>query len=642
VNTSRALTLFLPLLLLGFVFLALSAPTARAADPVIVRVNVGGATSGSCGGTWETACDLQYALTSTVGAAELWVAAGVYTPTAGTDRTATFQLRNDIGLFGGFAGSETLRSQRNITANVTTLSGDIGTPGNADDNSYHVVTGSGVTNTAVLDGFSVTGGKASGSNWGDSTTNGGGMYNDSGSPTVANITFSGNYVYYGGGGMSNWNNSSPTLTNVTFISNTAYYGAGMYNDQSSSPTLFNLTFSGNDGSCTGGMHNVNGSSPLLTNVTFSGNDGGSCGGGMSNSKNSSPTLTNVTFTSNMGGSGGGMNNSLYSNPTLTNVTFSMNWASSSGGGMHNSYSSPTLTNVTFSNNSSAYAGGMCNCGTSSPTLTNVTFSGNSAYGGYNPGWGGGLENGQNSSPTLTNVTFSNNSANGYGGGMYNWNASNPTIRNTILWGNTAPNGPEIYDFSSTPSLSDSVVQGGYAGGTHIVTADPRLGSRGNWGGGTQTVPLHSGSSAIDAGNNSTCAATDQRGKPRVGTCDIGAFEFQGYTLAKTGGDHQSTGINTPFADSLQIALTENDGGQLVPDITITFTAPSSGPSAAWSGSLVQTATTNASGVATIGPPTANGTAGSYVVTASASGTAPVTFNLVNVPGYNLHLPLIEK
>jgi len=49
-----------------------------------------------------------------------------------------------------------------------------------------------------------------------------------------------------------------------------------------------------------------------------------------------------------------------------------------------------------------------------------------------------------------------------------------------------------------------------------------------------TLPLLAGSPAIDAGTNSGCAATDERGVswPQNGTCDIGAYE-----AAATPGGH---------------------------------------------------------------------------------------------------------
>ena len=92
-----------------------------------VRVRPGGLTNLACGSTWMTACGLQYALTDMAAPGdELWVARGDYTPTTGADRTVSFQLQDGVALFGGFAMTETMRDQRDWVANVTTLSGDIG------------------------------------------------------------------------------------------------------------------------------------------------------------------------------------------------------------------------------------------------------------------------------------------------------------------------------------------------------------------------------------------------------------------------------------------------------------------------------------------------------------------------------------
>ena len=117
--------------------------------------------------------------------------------------------------------------------------------------------------------------------------------------------------------------------------------------------------------------------------------------------------------------------------------------------------------------------------------------------------------------------------------MCNYDNSNPQIRNTIFWGNTAPTGAQIYNCSSTPVVSDSVVQGGYPRQhcTNIITTDPLLGTLGNYGGFTQTIPLLAGSSAIDTGNDAVCPATDQRGvtRPQGAHCDIGAFEQDDFT-----------------------------------------------------------------------------------------------------------------
>ncbi len=37
-------------------------------------------------------------------------------------------------------------------------------------------------------------------------------------------------------------------------------------------------------------------------------------------------------------------------------------------------------------------------------------------------------------------------------------SGSPTLINVILWGNTATNGPGIYNVDSTPSISYSVLQ----------------------------------------------------------------------------------------------------------------------------------------------------------------------------------------
>lgn len=374
-----------------------------------VKWDAAGANNGS---SWNDAyIDLQSALTAATSGDEIWVAAGAYKPTYGIDRTISFALKNGVALYGGFAGTETLRSQRIYQTNVTVLSGDIGVLGDSSDNSYHVVVGSDMDNSSILDGFTITGGNANGSSF-PSSQAGGGMYNNLGSPTVRNTIFD---------------------------DNSATFGAGMYNY---------------------------GDQYIYQGKYFI------------------PVITNVVFSNNSSTEGGGMRNENYSSPVLTDVTFDSNSAIRSGGGMENfGYCDPILTNVTFINNSGGVSGGgIMNWLSNSPSLANVTFSGNTAD------WGGGISN-YLSNPTLTNVTMNDNSATTYGGGISNENDSNPVVHNTILWGNTAPVSAQIYIDASTFTISDSVVEGGYAGGTNIITTDPLLGALGNYGGFTETIPL---------------------------------------------------------------------------------------------------------------------------------------------------------
>lgn len=301
-------------LLICAVLLAAPFSFAAAAGPLCyVNDNAGGANDGT---SWTDAyTDLQSALAD-AGCTEIWVAIGTYKPTSGSDRTISFTLLNGVEIYGGFSGTETLRAQRDWVANATTLSGDL----NADDvgftnngeNSYHVVKSVGMNSTAVLDGFTISGGNA---NNDPADNDGGGMRNSGGSPTVTNLTFSGNAAIAAGGGMYN-GVSSPILTNVTFSGNGALGGGGMANFNSS-PALASVTFSGNLAALGGGMYNAD-SNPTLTNVTFGGNTGVE-GGGMFNN-NSSPTLTNVTFSGNTASnSGGGIYNTNDSSPAINDV-----------------------------------------------------------------------------------------------------------------------------------------------------------------------------------------------------------------------------------------------------------------------------------------------------------------------------------
>src|SRR5215216_536112 len=111
-------------------------------QPVIyhVKSDAAGANDGT---SWTDAfTSLQSALAAALTGDEIWVAAGTYKPTPGTNRTISFGLKNGVAVYGGFAGTESARGQRDPAANISILSGDIGLPGDNSDNSYHVVVSS--------------------------------------------------------------------------------------------------------------------------------------------------------------------------------------------------------------------------------------------------------------------------------------------------------------------------------------------------------------------------------------------------------------------------------------------------------------------------------------------------------------------
>jgi adhesin/invasin len=97
------------------------------------------------------------------------------------------------------------------------------------------------------------------------------------------------------------------------------------------------------------------------------------------------------------------------------------------------------------------------------------------------------------------------------------------------------------------------------------------------------------------------------------------------TIQSTGGTPQTTAISTAFATPLQ-ATVKDASGNPISGATVTFTAPSSGASAALSTS---SATTDASGHASI-TATANAIAGSYAVQAALAGAGSAIFNLSNL------------
>ncbi|MHC4072220.1 MAG: right-handed parallel beta-helix repeat-containing protein [Planctomycetota bacterium] len=477
------------------------------AEIIYVDHDAPGANNGQ---NWADAYNyLQDALTdanSALKPVEIHVAEGIYTPDSNSadpggsgDRMATFQLINGVAIRGGYAGSgEPDPNARDIEFYETILSGDfdgndvevdpcdlLNDPTRAE-NSYHVVTANGTDETAILEGFSITGGNANGPVTHDKR--GGGMYNfNYSSPMVTNCTFRGNLAGVGGG-MYNYGN--PTVTNCTFSGNSSH---GMFNDYLSRPTVTNCTFIGNTARYGGGMYNYSESFSKVTNCTFSGNTANYEGGGMYHHYSSS-IVTNCKFSGNTAGNdGGGMYNEHYSRLLMTNCTFSGNTAVSSGGGILNSYSRLTVTNCTFIGNTARYSGGMYNS-RSSLTVTNCTFSGNTAD---------------------------------YGGGMGNYSDSSPTVTNCIFWGDSPY---EIYNSASIPTVTYCDIQGGYGSGTGNIDDDPCFVDD------TNDFRLLYDSPCVDAGNNSahSLPLTDLAGNPRVvdsdvdgiAIVDMGAYELR--------------------------------------------------------------------------------------------------------------------
>jgi hypothetical protein len=105
----------------------------------------------------------------------------------------------------------------------------------------------------------------------------------------------------------------------------------------------------------------------------------------------------------------------------------------------------------------------------------------------------------------------------------------------------------------------------------------------------------------------------------------------------TGGTPQSAPISTQFAQPLQVMVTDAFGNPVVGAL-VTYSAPSSGASASLSNG--GSATTDASGHASV-TATANGIVGGpYVVSAATGNLPPVTFSLTNQQGAENAIPTL--
>ncbi len=169
-----------------------------------------------------------------------------------------------------------------------------------------------------------------------------------------------------------------------------------------------------------------------------------------------------------------------------------------------------IVNSTFSGNTARNGlGGAMNLqGTAALLLQNLTIAGNRAP--CSVCFAGGIANSAGRPITLRNSVFFDNT----GGNAFNpWALLNPVQggSNNLQWPQVRPGSFGQQEAPVTPDAS---------------FVDALLGALGNNGGPTETRALLAGSPAIDAGTAVGALATDQRGLPRFGAVDIGAFEVQ--------------------------------------------------------------------------------------------------------------------
>ena len=498
------------------------------------------------GTSWSNAyTDLQTALDATP-SGEIWVAAGTYTPAGpGDDRNAAFALQSGVAIYGGFAGDETARDERDPAANPTILSGDLDgddTPRwlnghnsflNPQDNSYHVVVADGVDETAVLDGVVVTHGYAYRLGYvGPEFEAGGGILILNGDPTIANATIALNAGPRGGGVAVL--GGSPVFTNTVFSENYADIGTGgaVYNDGTSVSKFDNCVFRAN-ASIGGGV------------------SGGGMGGAIYNHIGGEISVSSSNFVRNLTGY----------------RTYSYSEGRTRGGAIASWGVAADVRNSKFYGNKSHLGGAIYGYRL---TVSNSNFSGNQAHdvravGLAAAGVGGAIVAlGDN---YFSNTTVAGNTSTDNGAGMYTSGAS--VVANSILWNNTVTKFIEpgddpiplvkmqIHKGGGTLDILYSDVEGlfeqipgedppapeNFPGSIDVdpLFADPR-GPDNVAGTEDDDLRLTAGSPAIDAGDNASVPAgaeTDLGGNDRfaddpatpdtgAGTApivDMGAYEF---------------------------------------------------------------------------------------------------------------------
>ena len=592
-HRSPALSL---LLLLAVLIMSSHASTPTyAAGTIYVSRTATGANNGT---SWINAyTTLQDAIAAAVSGDKIWVAAGTYYPDEGVgqtnnNRTASFTLKDGVAIYGGFAGTETLLSERNATTNIVILSGDIGqddttspitNPTNQiqGSNSYQVVKSNGVSSSAILDGVTITAGHADGVYPNNS---GGGIANSYSSAVFTSVTIIGNHGEYGGGVYNDFGGS--VFTNVVISSNIASYAGGIFNYDSDTSFIGVSITNNGAANRAGGMYSYSGNISFNGGI-ISGNITGGDGAGVYNaySNGKITSFTNVTINNNTActfpqnltcyvdvGSkhgGGGVYN-YYSDVSFTNVTIKENAVAKGyevwtlGGGVYNYYSDAVFTNVAIERNTANSGAGFVN-EHGNPVIIGSGIKNNKA------GWGSGFYN-IYGKPIFINVAITDNSSTEYGGGIHvdygdltltnvtiagnssgtpdaggGWLAggvlSGLDLRNSIVWGNKTISNTVTTDSSiggsGTFAYAHSLIQGSKPAGTGnldgtLSSNDPLFTAP-----ASGDYSLKPGSPAINVGANTFIPAgitTDALGKPRImgGTVDLGAYETEVFEVQRNG------------------------------------------------------------------------------------------------------------
>ena len=420
---------------------------------------------GGDGTSWNTAFkDLQDALDQAKPGDEIRVGRGVYRPSKRIDvddrRSATFAMMNGVALLGGFAGyGHANPDERDIEHYVTRISGDLkGDDGprftQRQDNAYHIFyhpDGLGLDDTAVLDGFTLSGGHANGAY---PHNTGGGMQNYRSAPRIRRCRITDNFASFIAGGIY-VHDASSIITECRFDGNACFGGAGLHVIMSFS-TVTHCDFIANHGP---GLLSANNGGLSIEGCSFRDN----LDSGVVLVNKDASVIRDCLFRGNRDcNNGGGIISFDDCKPVIERCAFIDNVSALRGGGIYDKGGDLKITSCLFRGNVSGEGGGVSVSGSYNLVMDNCLFHENSASIG-----GGGLFFGSAMFYSLflnmTNCTFTGNSAPS-GGAIIGNITSTMTIEvtNSVIWNNTVD---EIYVGGTGTgfSVTHSLVKGGWPG-----------------------------------------------------------------------------------------------------------------------------------------------------------------------------------
>lgn len=425
------------------------------------------------GSSWADAFnDLQDALAvRAMIPGEVWVAEGTYLP--GEAETDTFVLPDGTELYGGFAATETRRSERDSVVNRTLLSGDIGGPGSDSTVKIDRIAQIEAESTVILDGFVLAGAegdKEGAGLWVDGTAslihldfsdnigrNGGGLYvGPHATLLLDGLTFTGNEATDSGGGAAFV--GSPVLvgaagqhhelTGAVFTGNTAARGAGLFATRVSM-SVSDVTLSENVAvECGGGASFAATTALSVTQAQATGNTA-RCGGAFHLAASQAANLQEVTATGNVAEAfGGAIAANAADGLVVSYSTFSGNTAGTNGGAIAqigqgaSEYKNSSIVN----NEAGENGGGLYFSNDNFIGMRDLVLDGNHAVGD-----GGGAyvraEDGY-----FNRMAFLHNTADGDGGGFVMDGIAFNMLANSLFWDNQAVNGGGVVQRADTGAL----------------------------------------------------------------------------------------------------------------------------------------------------------------------------------------------